>query len=138
MLCFKKRSCCLTLPELRYLRSFMGEHFLLRLSRIMSNWFLFVWSRKNSLPFKLLPITDEKNLTTRTIMFTLLIYNVPHAYWRNNLAYSICHKEDIYRLLERLTSKACNFTKINTPPWVFFAFLKLCKWYQIAQRTTYF
>ena len=30
-----------------------------------------------------------------------------------------------------------NFTKINTPPWVFFTFFKLCKWYEIAQRTTY-
>ena len=29
---------------------------------------------------------------------------------------------------------ACNFTKINTPPWVFFTFFKLCKWYLIAQR----
>ena len=27
-------------------------------------------------------------------------------------------------------------TKINTPPWVVFTFLKLYKWYQIAQRTT--
>ena len=30
-----------------------------------------------------------------------------------------------------------NFTKINTPPWVFFTFFKLYKWYQIAQRTTH-
>ena len=29
-----------------------------------------------------------------------------------------------------------NFTKINTPPWVFFTFFELYKWYQIAQRTT--
>ena len=28
-------------------------------------------------------------------------------------------------------------TKSNTPPWVFLTFLKLCKWYQIAQRTSY-
>ena len=28
---------------------------------------------------------------------------------------------------------ASNFTKNNTPPWVFFTFLKLYKWYQIAQ-----
>ena len=28
-------------------------------------------------------------------------------------------------------------TKINTPPWVFFTFLKLYKWYQIVQRTTF-
>ena len=32
---------------------------------------------------------------------------------------------------------ACNFTKNNTLPWVFFTFFKLYKWYQIAQRTTY-
>ena len=31
----------------------------------------------------------------------------------------------------------CNFTKINTPPWVFFTFFKLYKWYQIEQRITY-
>ena len=29
------------------------------------------------------------------------------------------------------------FTKINTPPLVFFTFLKLYKWYQIAQCITY-
>ena len=33
--------------------------------------------------------------------------------------------------------KTCNFTKINTPPCVFFTFFKLYKWYQIAQRITY-
>ena len=31
---------------------------------------------------------------------------------------------------------ACNFTKSNTPPWVFFTFFKLYKWYHMAQRTT--
>ena len=31
----------------------------------------------------------------------------------------------------------CNFTKSNTPPWVFFTFFELQKWYQIAQRITY-
>ena len=40
-------------------------------------------------------------------------------------------------ILVKLQASACNFTKINTPPWVFFTFLKLYKWYQIAQRTTY-
>ena len=33
---------------------------------------------------------------------------------------------------------ACNFTKAITPPWVFFMFFNLYKWYQIAQRITYF
>ena len=29
-------------------------------------------------------------------------------------------------------------SKSNTPPWLFFMFFKLYKWYQIAQRTTYY
>ena len=32
----------------------------------------------------------------------------------------------------------CNFTKSNTPPWVFFTFFKLYKCYQIAQGITYY
>ena len=28
-------------------------------------------------------------------------------------------------------------TKSNTPPWVFFTFLKLYKWYQIAQNISF-
>ena len=37
-------------------------------------------------------------------------------------------------ILVKLQASACNFTKINTPPWVFFTFFKLYKWCQIAQR----
>ena len=33
--------------------------------------------------------------------------------------------------------KACNVTKSNTPPWVFFTIFKLYKWYQIAQNISY-
>ena len=40
-------------------------------------------------------------------------------------------------ILVKLQASACNFTKINTPPWVFFTFLKLYKRYQIAQRITF-
>ena len=36
-------------------------------------------------------------------------------------------------LLIKLQASAYNFTKSNTPPWVFFTFFKLYKWYQIAQ-----
>ena len=36
----------------------------------------------------------------------------------------------------KLQAEACNFTKNITPPWVFFTFLKLYKWYQIAQNAT--
>ena len=41
-------------------------------------------------------------------------------------------------LLEKLQAKSLNFTKSNTTPWVFFWFLKLCKWYQIAQNIILF
>ena len=39
-----------------------------------------------------------------------------------------------------LKSESCSFTRSNTPPWVFFTFFKLYKWYQIAQSiiTIYF
>ena len=40
-------------------------------------------------------------------------------------------------ILVTLQAKACNCTKINTLPWVFFTFLKLYKWYHIVQRITY-
>ena len=42
--------------------------------------------------------------------------------------YAICYH--LYNLIY-------NFTKINTPPWVFFTIFKLYKWYQMAQRTAY-
>ena len=37
----------------------------------------------------------------------------------------------------KVAGLACNFTKSNILPWVFFTFFKLCKWYQIAQHITY-
>ena len=40
-------------------------------------------------------------------------------------------------LLVKLQAEACNFTKSETPPWIFFTFLKLYKWNQIAQRITW-
>ena len=40
-------------------------------------------------------------------------------------------------LFVKLQVEACNFTKSNTPPRVFFTFFKLYKWYQIAPRATF-
>ena len=40
-------------------------------------------------------------------------------------------------ILVKMQAESWNFTKINTPPWAFSVFLKLYKWYQIAQRITY-
>ena len=36
--------------------------------------------------------------------------------------------------MEELRLLVCNFTKSNTPPWVFFTFLY--KWYQNTQNIT--
>ena len=33
-----------------------------------------------------------------------------------------------YNLYNLKVADACNFTKSNTPLWVFLTFLKLCKW----------
>ena len=41
------------------------------------------------------------------------------------------HLHNFKKLLVKLQTY---FTKSNTPPWVFFTFLKLYKWYHIAQR----
>ena len=41
-------------------------------------------------------------------------------------------------ILVNLQTEACNVTKINIPPWVFYTFFKLYKSYQIVQRITYF
>ena len=38
-------------------------------------------------------------------------------------------------LLVKLQVSACNFTKSNTPPWLFFTFLKLYIRYQITRVT---
>ena len=41
-------------------------------------------------------------------------------------------------LLAKLQTSAWNFTKSNTPPWVFFTFFKSYTWYQIVQSLTYY
>ena len=45
----------------------------------------------------------------------------------------ICH----WSIRDTSASEACNFTKSNTFPWVFFISLKLYIWYQTAQIITY-
>ena len=41
-----------------------------------------------------------------------------------------------FKKREKHPWSSVNFSKINTPPWLFFTFFKLQKWYQIAQRIT--
>ena len=42
-----------------------------------------------------------------------------------------------YDVLLDLQGEACNFTKSNAPPWMFFTFFKLYKWHQIQQIGSY-
>ena len=44
---------------------------------------------------------------------------------------------DLVSFVQFKKREACNFTKSNTPPWVFFTFFKLYEWYQIAKTTTH-
>ena len=37
-------------------------------------------------------------------------------------------------LLVKLETEVCSFTESNIPPWLFFMFYKLCKWYQIPSK----
>ena len=46
-----------------------------------------------------------------------------HLYNLKNLK----NAHGVVLLLAKLRALACNFTKSNTPPWVFFTFLKLYK-----------
>ena len=43
-------------------------------------------------------------------------------------------RENTHGGMSLLVKFQAYFTKSNTPSWVFFTFLKLYKWYQIAQR----
>ena len=53
--------------------------------------------------------------------------------------FGICDAlHDLVAFAQFKTASVCNSTKSNTPPWVFFMFLKLYKWYKIAQSVAYF
>ena len=60
--------------------------------------------------------------------------------WHSLVAFVQFKKREQHQWRSVTFSKvaACNFTKSNNPPWVFFTFFKLCNWYQIAQRITFY
>ena len=74
-----------------------------------------------------------------TLLLWLCIYNVMLCtIWYH--FYNLKNVKNTNRgvlLLVKLQVEASNFTKSGTPPWMCFTFFKLCKWYQIAQRTTH-
>ena len=58
--------------------------------------------------------------------------------------YHLCNLKNVKNthgwvlLLVKLQASTYNFTKRDTPPWVFFTFFKLFKWNQIVQSITNF
>ena len=65
----------------------------------------------------------------RKLVLELMLYTIwNHFYTLKN---GINTRGGVLFLLNSQTS-AWSFTKSNTPPWMFFTFLKLYKWHQIA------
>ena len=95
---------------------------------------LFNWYHRSS--------TDTiKVQRSSTILFTKVTtmeYETLCAIWYH--FYNLKTVKNTYGgvlLLIKLLASACNFTKSNTPPWLFFTFFKLYKWYKIAKGITY-
>ena len=60
---------------------------------------------------------------------------VPRVQFKKNMKST----NGVVILLVKWQASVCNFSnKIIIPPWVFFTFFKLRKWYQIVQSITYF
>ena len=53
----------------------------------------------------------------------------------NNKDTRMMHHGGVLHLV-KLQAEACNFTKSNTPPWIFFTFFKLNKWQQRSLNYT--
>ena len=83
----------------------------------------------------MLPLVEKKGPTLTNVT----IYRMPCK----DLQYCSC-KNDMkcfarfvqFKELEKHAWKNATFNKSNTPPWVFFKFFELYKWYQIAQLIT--
>ena len=69
---------------------------------------------------------------------------VNHFVVRCAISYHVDNLENVKNthegvlLLVKLHAEACNFTKSNSPSWVFFTFFKLYESCKIAQSTTFF
>ena len=94
--------------ELRYLRLSMIQQFLSRLPKIGSRWFLFIWSGKSSLIFKLFTTypQEKSNHKKNHAYLDDLQYSTCFLKKQSH-SYSICHRVDIHRLAKRLISSFC-------------------------------
>ena len=66
----------------------------------------------------------------------LSIYEIFSAIWYHLYKKKKVKSTYVGVILLQLQTECRNFTKSNTRPWIFFTFLKLYKWYQIAQSIT--
>ena len=71
------------------------------------------------------------------ICFSTILIRDNRSWSISSICYILRHLETFVEFEKRekhpWRSVTCS-TKTNTPPWVFFTFFKLYKWYQIAQR----
>ena len=80
---------------------------------------------------------------SRTVTINLSILYISRYVMRCAIWYHLYNLKNVKNthggvlLLVKLQVSAWNFTKINTLPWVFFTFFKLCTWYQIVQSIIY-
>ena len=87
-----------------------------------------------------------KNLKNKVINLQFIIFFIFTFFQTSQSLFLICTfdlvihntSKNVDRIHFNIKECFSNFTKINTPKWVFFMFFKLYKWYQIAQRITYF
>ena len=79
-----------------------------------------------------------ENTITNRILFKIKIANIfeflmnqifEQRFWYHSYNLKNVKNTPGVLLLVKLQAVACNFTKSNTPPWVFFTFFKLCTWY---------
>ena len=67
-------------------------------------------------------------------------WNVPNEFiyvMRCSIWYHLNHEENVKNTFGGVLLLAYNFTKSNTPPWMFFTFFRKKKRYQIMQSISY-
>ena len=82
---------------------------------------------------------ERVQLGTNRLISILLNENISMKWVRVTNEQGICDAlRDLIPFVQFKKREKHPWTKINTPPWVFFTFFKLDKWYQIEQCSTYY
>ena len=90
-------------------------------------------SRSRSLLVEILKVWGRMRLKTCRLIGTWLKTSVIICdTLRNRNLVPFVQFKNVKNTHGEVLLSVCNFTKGSVPPWVFFTFLKLYKWYQIA------